>query len=113
MRLVDMRRIGLQQYAAIQEQLKDPTLTFEQRTVLNNQSIAILKELAGLQKVAIKKARKQREEKSKGKPGRPKKQFDSEGNPLYNDSPKMEEPNSKEAFLNRIQANGPEETENG
>lgn len=111
MRLMDTRRLGLQQYTLIQEQLKDPNLTFDQRLALITQANAVIKDLASLQKAVIKKARKQREINPPKKRGRPRKQFDSDGNPLYNDSPKMEEPNSKEAFLSRLQSDEIRESE--
>jgi hypothetical protein len=94
----------------IMAELDKPDVPQEQRTVL-------LVELVRLQLAVSKKWKRHTENRRKRKGnnphGRPKKMFDSAGQPLYNNSPKPPKPEdttSKKAFLEGI-TGGPAETE--
>jgi hypothetical protein len=88
-------------------ELAKPDVPQEQRT-------ALLLELSKLQLAVSKKWKRMNKGIGKGgrhKGGRPKKMFDSQGEPLYNDSPrvKSEDTPSKKKFLEEI-TGGPAET---
>ena len=101
-RLREQRRVLLQQHYFLQKQQEDPNLTFEQRSFYISESNKILAQLTDLQKVYQKAPREPKPQKPKNKGGRPKRMLDSEGNPLYNNSPKPEGPTAKQKFLDGI-----------
>lgn len=94
-------------------ELEKPDIPQDQRT-------ALLLKLSDLQLMSAKKWARRRKNMQKRpstgrKRGRQKRMHDSQGNPLYNDSPKLVKPedaDSKQKFLSGIQSNGPSETEN-
>lgn len=114
-RVNDTRRDIKKQYDAL-EKLRDKpdaNYTFEQMRFFITEMNALLKTMADLQKHAAVR-RPSRGKKGTGRPrGRPRKNFDAEGIPLYQDSPKpvkSEDDNSKAKFLQEITSE-PEETE--
>lgn len=109
-RRADIRKKVLAQYDSIQAERnrEGANYTFEQITFFIQEGNRILELLARL---PSRKGTSPAPGKKRG--GRPKRMHDSEGNPLYNNSPKLAKPEdhtSKKKFLEGI-TGGTEETE--
>lgn len=112
-RVNDTRRDIKEQYDAMKKLRDNPSNTPEQTKFIIKEMNDLLKTMADLQKHAAAR-RPSRGKPGTGRPkGRPRKQFDSQGNPLYVTSPKLvkaDDEDSKAKFLEGI-TSGPEETE--
>lgn len=105
-RLRDTRLLIVQQYEAIQKLMNDPAAkyTFEQKQFFITELNDLIKQMAMLQKLASGRGRYKPKTKG-GKKGRPRREYGSDGVPLYQDSPKPVKPDdeSKTKFLQEME----------